>query len=156
MAEIFDNNKGGKYGYLFVQELADKAKNMGTPEFQALYNKFAKRIIWIDNEVVPGAFQMNTAWYSAVPERDPIFDEHVHGYTELVGFYGTNPDDPYNLNGEIIFAIEGEEHRLTRSTLIFLPSNIAHNPMRIRRVDRPIFHFSVVMNPQYDGDDVYK
>jgi len=99
---------------------------------------------------------MNTAWYFGVPERDPIFDEHAHGYSELVGFYGTNPDDPYNLNGEIIFEIEGEAHRLTKSTLIFLPGDIKHNPMRILRVDKPIFHFSVVMNPEYDGQNVYK
>ena len=52
-----------------VQDLKDP--NMGTPDFQAMYKKFANRILWIDNNVVEGAFQMNTAWYFAVPERDP-------------------------------------------------------------------------------------
>ena len=81
---------------------------------------------------------------------------HTHDYSELIGFYGSDPDDPYNLNGEIIFEFEGEAHRLTKSTLMFIPSGVAHNPMRILRVDKPIFHFSVVMNPEYDGTDVYK
>jgi hypothetical protein len=156
MSEIFENNQGGNYGKYFVQELAEHAKNMGTPEFQKLYNNFAKRILWMDGTVCPGAFQMNTAWYTAVPERDPIFDTHIHSYSELIGFYGSNPDDQNNLNGEVIFSIAGEAHRLTKSTLIFLPGDIEHNPMRILRVDKPIFHFSVVMNPEYDGATTYK
>ena len=40
---------------LIVQELKDP--NMGTPEFQAMYKKFANRILWIDNNVVDGAFR---------------------------------------------------------------------------------------------------
>jgi quercetin dioxygenase-like cupin family protein len=110
----------------------------------------------MDSNVVPGAFQMNTAWYCAVPERDPIFTEHSHPYSELIGFYGSDPNDMYNLNGEIIFSIDGEAHRLTKSTLIFLPGGVIHNPMRIMLVSKPIFHFSVVMNPDYDGEEVYK
>ena len=41
--------------------------------------------------------------------------------------------------------------------MIFIPAGIPHNPMRILEVDRPIFHFSVVMKQNYDADkDVYK
>ncbi|MDR0818940.1 MAG: hypothetical protein LBN43_05140 [Oscillospiraceae bacterium] len=152
---VYDNNNGGEYGKYFVQNLQEPA-NMGSPEFVTLYNKFAKRILWMDSNVVPGAFQMNTAWYFAVPERDPIFTEHSHPYEELLGFYGSNPDDPYDLNGVIEFTLNGETHRLTRSTMIFLPGNSTHNPMRILEVKRPIFHFSIVMNPEYDGGATYK
>lgn len=152
---IYENNQGGEYGKYFVQNL-QYPEGMSTPEFTKIYEKFANRILWMDGNICPGAFQMNTAWYCAVPERDPIFTEHSHPYSELIGFYGSNPDDPYNLNGEIVFSINGEAHRLTRSTLIYLPPNAAHNPMRILRVDKPIFHFSVVPNSTYDGGDTYK
>ncbi|MDR0839692.1 MAG: hypothetical protein LBN99_08665, partial [Oscillospiraceae bacterium] len=153
---VYDNNKGGEYGKYFVQELTEAARNMGTPDFRELYSKFAQRILWIDGDTVPGAFQMNTAWYKAVPERDPIFTEHIHDNGELIGFYGSNPDDPYDLGGVIEFSIGGEAHRLTRSTLIYLPGNVTHNPMRILEVNRPIFHFSVVTTAQYDGGATYK
>jgi hypothetical protein len=152
---VYDNNKGGEYAGNFVQELKEPA-NMGTPEFRALYKKFAKRILWMDGNVCPGAFQMNTAWYFAVPERDPIFTEHSHDYDELIGFYGSSPDDPYDLGGVIEFSVGGEAHRLTRSTMIWLPSGVAHNPMRILEVNRPIFHFSIVTNTTYDGKQTYK
>ena len=152
---VYDNNNGGKYAGNFVQELKEPA-NMGTPEFRELYKKFAKRILWMDGDVCPGAFQMNTAWYFAVPERDPIFTEHSHDYDELLGFYGSNPDDPYDLGGVIEFSINGEAHRLTRSTMIWLPGGSTHNPMRIIEVKRPIFHFSIVTNTTYDGKQTYK
>jgi hypothetical protein len=152
---LYENNQGGKYGNLFVQDLKEPA-NLLTPDFRVIYNNFAKRILWMDSDVCQGAFQMNTAWYFAVPERDPIFGEHVHNYEELIGFFGSNPDDPYDLGGVIEFSVDGEAHKLTRTTMIFLPAGLTHNPMRILEVKRPIFHFSVVMNPQYDEKGTYK
>lgn len=152
---VFDNNKGGEYAKYFVQEL-QYPDHMATPEFKELYQQFAKRILWIDGDVTPGAFQMNTAWYCAPAPRDPIFNEHVHDYDELIGFFGSNPEDPYDLNAVIEFTINGEVHRLTRSTLIFCPGGMPHNPMRILEVNKPIFHFSVVTGTSYNGEDVYK
>ena len=149
------NNESGKYAANIVQNAAG-APTMD-PAFKAIYDGFARRICWVDGNVVPGAFQMNTAWYSAVPERDPIFEEHCHEDTdELIGFIGSNPDDPTDLGGEIEFTIGGEAHLLTKSTIIFAPAGLAHNPMRILRVNRPIFHFSVVTSATYDGSNTYK
>ncbi len=152
---VYENNSGGEYAHCFVQELKEPP-NMGTPEFREMYQKFAKRILWMDSNVCEGAFQMNTAWYFAVPPRDPIFTEHAHGHDELIGFYGSDPDDPYELGGVIEFSINGEAHRLTRSTMIWIPSDATHNPMRILEVRKPIFHFSIVMNPLYEGKTTYK
>jgi hypothetical protein len=152
---VYENNNGGEYAHLFVQELQEPA-HLGTPEFRELYKHFAKRILWMDSNVCEGAFQMNTAWYFAVPERDPIFTEHAHDHDELIGFYGSDPDDPYELGGAIEFSVNGEAHRLTRSTMIWLPAGHDHNPMRILEVNRPIFHFSIVMNPVYEGRSTYR
>ncbi len=87
---MYMNNEGGNGKYI-IQDLHEP--DMGSAEFTAMYRKFSNRILWIDDNVLPGAFQMNTAWYYAVPERDPVFEEHVHDYDELIGFFGSNPDD---------------------------------------------------------------
>lgn len=149
------NNESGAYAANIVQDA------MGAPnveaDFKAIYDSFAHRVAWIDGNVVPGAFQMNTAWYSAVPARDPIFFEHVHDDAdELIGFFGSDPDHPEDLGGEIEIAIGGEAHLLTKSSIIFVPAGLVHNPMRILRVDRPIFHFSVVTSHIYDGEATYR
>ena len=46
--------------------------------------------------------------------------------------------------------LDGEEYTITRSSLIFLPPELPH-AIRILRVDRPIFHFSVVTEARYNG-----
>ena len=152
---IYDNNNGGEYGKFFVQSL-QYPDGMATPEFQKLYQKFAKRILWMDGDVCPGAFQMNTGWwYKSNRERtlaNPNIQTakpHFHEYKEILGFYGTNPEDPWDLGGEVEFWVDGEQHILTRSTMVFLPPNIPHCPLIVNRVDTPIFHFSVVMNDVY-------
>lgn len=145
---MYQNNEG-PMGKFIVQDL--QAPQTGTPEFQEMYKRFSHRILWMDSNVCPGAFQMNTAWYYAVPEKDPVFEEHSHEADELIGFFGSDPDNPYDLGGEIVVTLDGEEHRLTKSSLIFCPSGMPHMQMSIRRVDRPIFHFSVVTSGKYDN-----
>ena len=149
-----------RYGNLIVQELVLPATHT-TPVAQELYGRFAKRIHWIDTNVVPGSFQMNTSLY--LKPNKGVFDdvtkdqakyvsfrvEHVHDNAEILGFYGTNMDDPYDLGGEIEIVIDGETHVLTKSSLVFLPGGLPHCPLTITKVDRPIFHFSIVMDPQY-------
>jgi hypothetical protein len=148
-------NTEGEYGKYIIQTLQEPA-NLGSPEFKEMYGKFANRILWMDANVVEGAFQMNTAWYFDVPAKDPVFEEHAHDYDELIGFYGSNPDDPYDLGAEMEVGINGEMHRLTRTSMLFLPSGMKHMPLSIKRVARPVFHFSIVMNPEYTGGGAYR
>jgi hypothetical protein len=146
---MFMNNEG-EYGKYIIQELKEPA-HTGSAEFKEMYKKFSNRILWIDNNVIEGATQMNTAWYYAVPEIDPVFEEHVHDYDEIIGFYGSNPDDKYDLGAELEVGINGEMHKLTRTSLLFIPAGLKHMPLSIKRVDRPIFHFSLVTGPEYIG-----
>ena len=141
-------HENGRWGHLIVSEL--KKEPEMSPEFRELYNSFARRILWIDDEVVPGAFQMNTSWYCSVPQVDPVFAEHRHPSPEIIGFFGTDPANPNELNGEIGVDIDGEAHIIKRSSLIFIPPDLPH-AIHIYKVDRPIFHFSVVTEGQYNG-----
>lgn len=117
------------------------------PESIANYAKFAKRILWMDGNVVPGAYQMNCSWYMKATDFAP--GAHTHTYDELIGFFGSNPEDPYDLGGEIEFWIEDEKFMLTRSTMIFVPKNLKHCPMILHRIDRPVFHFTSVNGAEY-------
>ena len=150
---VYDNNDG-KYGKYIVQTLHEP--DMIQMDFREMYKKFATRTLWIDSNEVPGAFQMNTAWWRKPQPRDPLFDRHVHDEDEMIGFFSSDPDDPYNLNAVLEFTIEDEVHRLTRSSLIFIPGGMHHNPLRLLEVEKPIFHFSVVTSPLYAGEKIYK
>ena len=137
-----------KYQHLIISDL--KYEPEMSPAFRAMYQLFASCILWIDDQIVPGAFQTNTSWYKKVPEIDPVFAEHSHASSEIIGFFGSDPDDPYNLHGEIQIDLGGEAYTITRSSLIFLPPDLPH-AIHIRKVEMPIFHFSVVTEGQYNG-----
>lgn len=149
-------NTEGKYGAQIVQDLTLPSTH-SSPEVMARYARFGKRIHWIDSNVVPGSFQMNTSWYFApttymaedADSYPATAKPHKHAVSEILGFYGSNPEDPYDLGGEIIIYIDGEKHTLTKSSLVFLPGGMEHLPLIVKKVDRPIFHFSIVMEDAY-------
>jgi hypothetical protein len=136
-----------KYGKQIVTELKTTRFD---PEFAARYAQWATRILWMDEKVVEGAFQMNCSWYLRPPTTPmPEGNSHTHDSDEIIGFFGSNPQDPYDLGGEIEFWLEDEKHILTRSCLIFVPKGMKHCPLILKRGDRPIFHFSTVTSGQY-------
>jgi quercetin dioxygenase-like cupin family protein len=131
-----------KYIVTTLQEPEDKKK------IAAEYAKFAKRILWLDENVVPGAFHMNTAWY--LKPKTAELEPHTHDTDEIIGFFGSNPDDPYDLGGEVEIWLEDDQHIITRTAMIFVPAGMKHCPLLLRRVDRPIFHFTTVTGGRYD------
>ncbi len=133
-----------KYGKYVVTEL--KAPDFSA-EFVARYKEFATRILWMDENVVPGAFQMNCSWYLKPWKHGA--EAHVHDVDEIVGFFGNDPKDPYNLHGEIEIWLEDQKFLITRSAMVFIPAGMNHCPLYINHINRPIFHFSTVTGGQY-------
>lgn len=133
-----------KYGKYVVSELK-------TPDFSAeavaRYAAFANRILWIDDNVVPGAFQMNCSWYLKPLDRG--VKPHTHDADEILGFFGNDASDPYNLHGEVEVWLGDEKQTITRSAMVFIPAGMKHCPLLLKRADRPIFHFSVVIEGEY-------
>jgi hypothetical protein len=142
-----------KYGKYIVRELRPPTRF--TPEFNASYAKWAKRILWMDDDVVKGSFQMNCSWYVRPPiERSSEARAHVHDCPEIIGFFGANPEKPYDLGAEVEFWLEDEMHIITSSAMIFVPAGMKHCPLILRRVDRPVFHFSTLTGGHYTSTKV--
>jgi hypothetical protein len=141
-----------KYGKYIVTELKIPEEKR---KIAAAYSRYARRILWMDEDVVDGAFHMNTAWYlkaAATLENVP----HVHNTDEIIGFFGSNASDPYDLGGEIEIWLEDEKHIINKTAMIFVPSGMKHCPLIIRRADRPIFHFTTVPGGHYIKDETKK
>ncbi len=128
-----------------VTELKAPAFN---PDFIARYKEFANRILWMDENVVPGAFQMNCSWYLK-PNSDHLGGAHTHDEGEIIGFFSSDHIKPYDLGAEIEFWLEDEKFMITTSVMIFVPPGMQHCPLILHRVDRPVFHFSVLTGGTY-------
>ena len=134
----------GKYSKYMVTDLKLPEEMQASA---ADYAKWATRILWLDEDVVPGSFQVNCSWYRE-PMETPS-KAHTHDYDEVIAFFGSDPDNPYDLQGEVEFWIEDEKYILDKSTLLFVPGGLQHCPIQVQRADKPIFHFTVVMGGKY-------
>ncbi len=106
-----------------------------------------RSMAWMDSSIVPGARNMECIWYYK-PLEGPA--QHVHDDTdEVLGFFGTNQDDPTKLGGVIEFEIEDETITITESCLLFFPKGTKHCPFHVTKVDTPIFHFSMTLDRYY-------
>jgi hypothetical protein len=156
----FSVTTGGKWSMDKLKETqpanADYSRNVVTKlqapnfgqKFIDEYKTFATRVLWMDKNIVPGAFQMNVSWYCKPKNHAPT--PHKHDVDEIIGFFGGDYNDPYNLNGEVEFWLEDQPVVINRSTLFFAPAGMNHCPLIIRRADRPIFHFSIVTGGTYE------
>ena len=114
------------------------------------------RLLYMDNEVVPGSFYVETAWSLPMGKDAPprtVAKAHSHPYDEVLGMFGTDTADPYALNGEVEFWLGGEKHIITRSCMIFIPNGVEHCPLTYLKVDRPIFNFTTGPGRMYFQPD---
>lgn len=107
------------------------------------------RILYLDDEVVRGAFYMECVWFGegSGPGSPPA---HTHDFDEVLGFLGSDPKNPRDLNGEIELWIDDEKYTLTKSCLVFIPRGLKHCPFFFKRVDKPILHFSTGPVSKYE------
>jgi len=124
-------------------------------EHAAEYDQRATRILWLEDFVMKGAFSVICSWYWKATEAEGS-PSHVHDFDEVVGFIGSDPQDPHNLYGEVEFWLEDEKYLLTESCLIFAPRGLRHCPLRVTRVERPILFLAVSMTGDYKKDDIIR
>ena len=110
-------------------------------------------VMWLDNEVVPGAFYVESVWIwpECASERN-VAKAHTHPFDEVITFFGTNWEDPHDLCGEIELWLEDEKFVMIKSFLAFIPAGMKHCPLIVRKADRPIFHFNTGTDAQYSDN----
>ena len=138
-----------KYAKYIITETKPDLK---LPEFRRrtrdVPSDMETRLVYLDDDVIKGAFYVECVWfwkgYDAV-----LVEAHTHDFDEVITFFGTNPEDPHDLGGEIELWLGDEKHLLTNSCLVFVPEGLKHCPLIIKRVDRPIFHFTAGLTGIY-------
>ncbi|MFC1533502.1 hypothetical protein ACFL7M_09090 [Thermodesulfobacteriota bacterium] len=158
---------GSEYGKYIVTELK---KNIKVPSFRhgevlepakPGEKRRMNHVIWMDSNVVPGSFYSECVWF--FPDQGLTSEQlqkiskgggpeaHTHPFEEVIAFFGTNFDDPHDLCGEVELWLEGEQFIMNKSFLVYIPEGMRHCPLRIRRIDEPIFHFTLGPGHIYEG-----
>ena len=149
-------SKYGKYIVSKLQQPADEAP--WNPPVSTVESGRGGRVLFLDSDVVPGAFYMECVWIKPRPALTEAQIEeakkvspksHAHDYDEVIAFFGTDLEDPYDLGAEVELWLEDEKHIITKSSLVFIPAGLKHCPLTFLRVDRPVFHFTTGPGKMY-------
>jgi len=135
------------------QIITDFKPGLELPEFRGepgVPNQRSNFMMWMGDGIIKGSPYVEAVWlWEKAADPDGGFPAHVHDYDEILGFYGTDTKNVYDLGGEIEFWLEDEKYLLTKSCMIFVPGGMKHCPIVFRRIDRPIFHFLMVTGGEY-------
>jgi quercetin dioxygenase-like cupin family protein len=108
-----------------------------------------KRVIYIDDRIVPGSFYVEAVWVvGSVPRVHPV---HYHDHDEIVGFVSSNTDDPTDLGAEIDFIVDDEKMIITKTCFIHVPAGVKHGGLCFRKIDRPVFQIAMLRHDIYSS-----
>ncbi len=102
-----------------------------------------EHVLWIDDEVIPGAYYGESTWIwpPSYPDQisweelvkrgmpAPAMFPHAHDFPELLSWWGTDPDHPEDTSA-MGMLMEDEEIPLDRSWVAYIPANMPHMPTR--------------------------
>jgi hypothetical protein len=146
-----------KYGRYIISELKQPTMEAAwSPPLTAAGKNKGGRVLYLDNDVVPGAFYMECVWVMPRPAGAPMpggrkvgTEPHTHDYDEVIAFFGTDLNDPHDLGAEVELWLGDEKHIITKSSLVFVPAGLKHCPLTFLRVDRPVFHYTTGPGKMY-------
>ena len=110
-----------------------------TPDFDPTQYK---NIATADAARLPGgARHLNVSFqYKLVAE--PKGTGHPQNYhttsDEIIMVFGSDPENPHDLGGEIEMGLGNEMHLMTKPTILFVPKGMPHGPMWFRKIDKPM------------------
>jgi hypothetical protein len=146
-----DNTKYGKYIITQLKQV-DEAPWTNPP--QAAGKGRGGRVLFLDSEIIPGAFYVEVALGGGISQKaeqntKSVAEPHKHDYDEVLAMFGTDLSDPYDLNGEVEFWLGDEKHIITNSCIIFIPRGLMHCPLIYKRADKPILTFTTHQGKMY-------
>ena len=128
-------------------------ENIVVPKWGGNLNQeTSTRVMYMDSEVIPGAFYVECVWFWPTDQEDKSSPEpHTHEYDEILAFFGTDPNNLHDLGAEIELYIDGERNVMNETFMAFIPAGIVHNPLNILKITRPVFHFATTPSKKYTG-----
>jgi hypothetical protein len=135
-----------KYGKYIITELKPKKRGAWEPVVKP---GELIPLLYLDSSVVKDAFYVESNWTLPPFAKESHGEAHKHDYDEVIGFFGSDPENPQELYAVAEVHIGDEVHTVTKSCLLFVPKGVLHGPIDFKKIDRPMFHFSCSMSKSY-------
>jgi hypothetical protein len=137
--------EGNKYDHLFCTKMKEKVT---IPEVQGPHQTYFR-----GESALPGA-GINMGWQVFTKPIKLEQQSHRHDVDEYLFFMGAElPDLVSSFDGEIEIFLgnEYERHIITKATVIYVPRGMEHNPMEIRKLNKPMMLSALLLAPYFNG-----
>lgn len=101
---------------------------------------------FVSSELFKGSnFKFGCEYISHPWLMDPFPLKHLEA-DQILFFLGTNPADWEDFDAEIEFYLgeEQEKHIITKPTMIFIPSGLAHCPLNFKRIGKTVQFLNMI------------
>lgn len=101
-------------------------------------------LLSLNDNVAKGALYFDAVWMMGLHGSHgfQVEIQHSHDFDEILGFFGSNMENPRELNSEIELWLENEQYFITKSALVFVPAGMNHLPLYFRKVGSPVLFFT--------------
>ncbi|OGN92094.1 MAG: hypothetical protein A2Z70_02685 [Chloroflexi bacterium RBG_13_48_17] len=148
-----------KYGKYIISELKppEVEAPWSPPNLGAVSKGKGGRVLYMDSSNVPGSFYTECVWVTPRPQitieptdktKKVGTESHTHDYDEVIGFFGTDLNNPYDLGAEAELWLGDEKHIINKTSLVFIPAGLKH-ALYFLRVDRTVFHYTTGPSKMY-------
>jgi hypothetical protein len=98
---------------------------------------------------IPGA-GINLGWQLVIKPILLETEPHTHDAEEYLIFLGSNPADWFSsFDAEIDLFLGGEMEKyfINKPTIVYIPSNLSHNPLEFRVINKPVLFTALLQTP---------
>jgi hypothetical protein len=76
---------------------------------------------------------------------------HKHTFPQYLCFFSSNPADASDFDAEVELCLgeEGEMHRITSPTVVFVEPGLLHGPVEFTRIGKPILFVDIALTGEY-------
>jgi hypothetical protein len=117
--------------------------------------------VFLDSETMKGS----PVWFDIVWIYDNVLPApwvfaHKHEVDEVIVFMASNGSgklgEEVDLGGEVELGMgdEGEVHKITKTTAVYIPAGVTHCPLTVKKVDKkhPFYFLAFLMQPDYKSN----
>ncbi len=109
-----------------------------------LNNYQSPAMTFISPGQIPEAnYYLELGWIYGVPEPNPGSAEQIHDYDEIIIHWGSDPEHPQSLGGEIEYFIGRQFISFNTTCGMFIPKGVPHGPGIWKKFTRPHVQMSL-------------
>ncbi|MBN1190326.1 MAG: hypothetical protein JXA46_11280 [Dehalococcoidales bacterium] len=110
--------------------------------------EYKKYTTYVDDDVMKGSFHFASAFINGDNPLQTL-GTHSHPYPVILGFFGNDADNQFELGAEVEFCVgkEMEKHSFKQSTVVFIPAGVEYTITK-SKVNRPYIFVECANGPK--------